>query len=220
MDMNNNINKPSFDTYIEELYKINAEDKKRAERIAKRGLEELGYKSDTKSHSSTGSSKTFLGIDTKQACLIFVCILIALCGCLVQDATLILMYIFGLVFFFAGVFVSLTFPLFGLIFLATHGGTGLFIMISSLVSSNIENLFQITKNPAFSDGGIPADLKQYLIATGCVFIVAIIYTILHNLSPRLKEDKKHMIIILFIFFIGILLVGLAPRIFPYLIFSD
>ena len=130
------------------------------------------------------------------------------------------MYIFGLVFFFAGLFVGSYVIGFGLIFLFSHGGSGLFIMISSLLSNEFFDFEDISNNPVFTDGGIPNDLKQYLIGIIAVFAIAIIYTIAHNLSSKLKEDNKHIIIILSLYLIGILLVGLAPRIFPYLIASQ
>lgn len=209
----NNINKPNFDRYIEELYKINTEDKKRAEKIAKSGLRELCivFEEDNPPSSVVDSKNKKI--------IIAICILIALCGLLVQNIGMILMYIFGLVFFFAGLFVGSYVIGFGLIFLFSHGGSGLFIMISSLLSNEFFDFEDISNNPVFTDGGIPNDLKQYLIGIIAVFAIAIIYTIAHNLSSKLKEDNKHIIIILSLYLIGILLVGLAPRIFPYLIAS-
>ena len=130
------------------------------------------------------------------------------------------LYMFGLVFFLAGLFIGLNVPVFGLIFLCSHGGTGIIIMLSSLLGSDENSLFynigRIFKNPMFSDGGMPSNLRLHLCAIVAVLVTALVYTVLHNLSPRLKENKIHMIIILALFLIGIVLVGLIPRMYPYL----
>ena len=200
MEIKDNINKPSFDKYVEELYKINTENPKRAEQIAKQGLEELGLESSVK-------TSPLLGIDMEWAGVVIVCILIALCGFLVPDIKQIALYFFGMIFFFAGLFVGLTVPVFGLIFLVTHGGTGLFMMISTMFgefTGDITEVETVFNNPAFTDGGMPNNIKLYLGITKAIFITALIYSILHNLSPRLKENKKHMIIILTLYLLFIL----------------
>lgn len=209
MSSNNDINKPNFDRYIEELYKINTYDKNRADLIAQRGLEELGIT------DIDNKSTIFLGIEKGKAILVGICILFILCGFLSSRIELIFIYFFGLVFFFAGLFIGLNVPVFGLIFLCTHGGAGLFILLSSFFGG-FDDYNKILNNPVFTDGGIPKDLKTYLTAIVTIFVIALIYTLLHNLSPKLKENKIHMILILLLFLIGIILVGLIPRIFPYI----
>lgn len=208
----NNLNKPAFDRYIEELYKLNTNDKKRAEKIAKQGLEELGIVSQTKYPNS-------LGIDLEKLAIVGICLMIALCALLVPNLTSVWMFMGGIVFFLAGLLVGLNEQGFGLIFLFSHGMTGLFAIILSFFS-NLENAdkpFSIFNNAIFSDGGVPNELKIYLGSIIIIFIVALIYSILHNLSPVLKKNKKHMIIILLLYFVAILLTGLTTRFFPYLI---
>lgn len=206
-------NKPNIDVYIEELYKIKSDDPNRADSIAIRGLEELGMAPGSKTTKA-------LGIDLEWAAVVILCVLIALCVFLTPNGEAASMYIFGLVFFLAGLFIGLHVPVFGLIFLCSHGGVGLSFMLSCLLKFDKEGSFfdfkRIFKNPAFSDGGMPSNLKLYLCAIVAIFATAIVYTILHNLSPRLKENKIHMIIILLLFLIGILLVGLLPKLFPIL----
>ena len=204
---------PVFDRYIKELYKLKSENEKIANNVAKKGLEELGMTSYTPQRNS-------LGINTEWGLIVGICILIACCGFLLNSLASIPMYIGGLAFFLAGLFVGLNIPVFGLIFLFSHGATGLFVILSSFffnIGEESADFFKIFNNPMFSDGGIPNNLKMYIATIVVLLIIAFVYTILHNLSPVLKNNKKHMIAILLLFFIIILLTGLAPKLFPYLI---
>ncbi len=208
----------AFDRYIKELYKLKTENDKIAENVAKKGLEELGMTSYTPHSNSLRINS--LGINTEWGLIVGICILIACCGFLLNHFAGIPMYIGGLAFFLAGLFVGLNVPIFGLIFLFSHGATGLFLLLSSFfvrIGEESADFLEIFHNPVFSDGGIPNNLKLYIETTVALLIIAFVYTILHNLSPVLRNNKKHMIIILLLFFIVILLTGLAPRFFPYLI---
>ncbi len=206
----NNLNKNDFDWYVEELYKINSSNPNRANSIARKGLDELGLLDKSKVDG-------FLGIDMRWVAIIVICILIELCVFLAPNRDAILPYIFGSVFFFAGLFVGLDVPIFGLIFLCSHGGIGLAIMLVSLLGGIENRSFStgnIFNNPAFSDGGMPSNMKLYLWGILAVFITAIVYTLLHNLSPRLKENKIHMIAILLLYLLLIFLVGYFSKTFP------
>ena len=212
MKEHNNINKSDFDWYIEELYKVNSSDPNKANSIARRGLDELGLLNK----SETG---TILGIDIVTLLVVFLCIIIGLCVLLVPDMNTSPMYLFGCLFFFAGLAVGFSVPGFGLIFLFTHGGTGLAVMICSLLGSFDSNdsiIEKIFNNPALTDGGMQNNMYMYLYLIGALFVTALVYTILYNLSPKLKENKIHIVVILAIFFVGILLVGLLPRIFGFI----
>ncbi|MBR3210616.1 MAG: hypothetical protein IKF71_01610 [Bacilli bacterium] len=205
-----------FSWYINELNNLYTKNKSKAVKVAKKGLRELGVLDPLK-------EEAFLGIhfEKKNLILFGICFLIVLCGLFAPGIEAVLLYFFGCIFFFAGVFVGLNVPVFGLIFLCTHGGAGLFLMVLSLFgllddpsSAALENVF--TNNPVFSDGGMPSNLMTYLGFIIAIFVVAIIYTILHSLSPVLKEDKKYTIQIMAIYFVGIFLIALLPRLFPYL----
>ena len=211
-NVSDNINKPAFDHYIEELYKINATDKKRANRIAEQGLKELGLVRNKK-------ISKHLCIDIEITIMILICIIIAACGLLVTNFEYIGLYFGGLIFFLSGLFVGLYVPIFGLIFLCSHAATGLWLMLSSFFGgpNDMFIIKHIANNPVFSDGGIPMDLQLYLGALLILLLGALIYTLLHNLSPRLKENKRHAIIILVLFLLLIIFTGLLPRFYPYLI---
>lgn len=202
-----NLRKNEFDWYIEELNKIYVYDKGRAKKIARRGLKDLGLLKETISFKS-------LGIDKEISIIVIICILITLCCFLTPNASSLMMYIFGVIFFLVGIFVGLEVTVFGLIFLFSHGGSGLAIMILSLFGMGDSSDFnQIFNNPVFTDGGIPKNMLIYLCVLALVFISAIIYTIFHNLSPTLKQNKKHMIRILLLYFIAILLTALFFKFF-------
>ena len=211
--MSNKIDKENyFDSYVKELYKINTDNPKKAERIAKRGLNDLGILGKSNNNNK-------LGLDINLAIIVFICFLMILCLFFTSSLENALMYLFGIVFFLVGLFIGLKIPVFGLIFLFSHGGMGLFVLISSLLgtfdnsSLSIDFLFN---NPIYTDGGMPNTIKVYLIIILGIFVVALIYTLLHNLSSKLKENKIHIIIILLLYLILFILVGLFPRIFPFL----
>lgn len=210
-DEYNNLDGNEFDLYVAELNKIYMNDKKKANKIARRGLTDLGLLNK----SITGNS---LGINKEIAIIIAICSSIALCCFFAPNLELMGIYLFGMIFFFAGLFVGLYIPVFGLIFLFSHGGTGLFVMIMSLFGFPIDSpeIEKIFNNPIFTDGAVPKNIILFLCVVGIVFVSAFIYTIIHNLSPTLKKDKKNIIRILILFFIGIVLVILFPKIFPYL----
>jgi hypothetical protein len=213
INVSNKIDKNNyFDSYIKELYKINTDNPQKAKDIAKKGLNELGLLD-----KSAKTNK--LGIDMKWAVIICICFLIILCAFFSSNLELAMMYIFGVVFFLAGLFIGLYVPIFGIIFLFSHGGAGIYMMLSSLLgnvddfSTKIDLIFN---NPIYTDGGMPITIKLYLIIILVVFVVAFIYTILHNLSPKLKENKIHTILVLSLYLLLIILVGFLPRIFPFL----
>ena len=199
-------NRNEYDLYLEELNKIYTNDKTRAKKIARRGLEDLGL------------IKNSLGIDIQLTSIVVLCILIGLCGLLAPTAESIGTYFFGFAFFLAGLFTGLYVPVFGLIFLMSHGATGLYLMVISLfgVFNDSSGLDVIFNNPRFTDGGIPYTFTIYLHIIIAFLAVAVIYVLIHNLSPKLKDNKRHVIRILFLFFIVVLLLALLPRLFSLL----
>lgn len=200
-----------YDWYINELNALYVKDKKKAIKIARHGLDEMGLL------KQSGSNSGSLGIDKEMATIVSLCILIGLCGLLIPNFAGIGMYLFGTLFFLAGTFIGLYVPVFGLIFLVSHGGAGLFIMLSAasgeFTDESITIFEKIISSPAISDGGFPTSMILYVGIALVFFVTAIIYIILHNLSPVLKKDKKHVIRILLLLLAGILLFLLFPRIF-------
>lgn len=115
-------------------------------------------------------------------------------------------YYFGLVFFLCGEIIGLKIKNFGLIFLASHGITGLSLLTSSQLSGLITS-------PLMED--LPKSAYFVLAAILILFVAGVLTTVLYNLSDNLKKKKGAILIPLFIFFIAILIVVLCPRIYGF-----
>ena len=117
-------------------------------------------------------------------------------------------YYFGILFFLAGLFVGLSFKSFGLIFLFTHGGTGLGLMLIPIIK-NLELKMYLTDNPTF--------LLIYLRIIIIAIILAIILTVLYNLNDRLKDNIKIYSLIFILYLLAITMVVILPKLLPYLL---
>lgn len=118
------------------------------------------------------------------------------------------LYYFGILFFLAGLFVGLSFKSFGLIFLFTHGGTGLGLMLIPIIK-DLELKVYLTDNPTF--------LLIYLRIIIIVIILAIILTVLYNLNDRLKDSIKIYSLIFILYLLAITMVVFLPKLLPYLL---
>ena len=143
--------------------------------------------------------------------------LILSCCALAPGAGMFL-YIFGFIFFISGVAVALNVKGFGLIFLASHGGLGFLVILSSFKStmSTPFDFSEIINHPSFTDGGVPANVMIYFIIAAIFLLLAVILTVLYNLFDKMKEDKIYLRIIFILYFGAILLAGLSRFVFPYL----
>ncbi len=110
---------------------------------------------------------------------------------------------FGMVFFIAGIQIGFGKETrgFGLIFVFSHGGTGLGCIITSLLI----NRFDFNK---ISD--LSANLRLYILITIGILIIAIIAMVIYNLSDILSWRKYNKVIILLLFAAVIFLVGMLP----------
>lgn len=116
------------------------------------------------------------------------------------------LYIFGLVFFIVGLLIGLNTKIFGIIFLFSHGVTGLFIMEGALLGD-------IVNSPIFSDS--PTNIYFYFGVNIIIFFISLICSILYNLSDNLKKYKYLKCIILLFYLLGFLMTGLFPYIFSF-----
>ena len=115
-----------------------------------------------------------------------------------------MMYFFGTVFFLAGLFVGLNVPVFGIIFLFSHGGTGLGIMCFTKIN-------KILQSPIMTDN--PTNLQNLLVLGVGLIVIGIISTISYNVSKKIKKKKYSLLIILAMFAIGIAIIQLLPMIY-------
>lgn len=120
----------------------------------------------------------------------------------------IYIYYFGILFFLVGLFVGLSFKSFGLIFLFTHGGAGLGLMLIPIIK-NLELKVYLTDNPTF--------LLIYLRIIIIAIILAIILTVLYNLNDRLKDNIKIYSLIFILYLLAITMVVILPKLLPYLL---
>lgn len=115
-----------------------------------------------------------------------------------------MLYFFGAIFFLVGLFIGLNAPVFGIIFLFSHGGTGLGIMCASKIKSVLDS-------PLMTDN--PTNLKYLLILGAGLITAGIISTIFYNVSNKIKDQKYSLIIILSMFAVGIAIIQILPIMF-------
>lgn len=115
-----------------------------------------------------------------------------------------MMYVFGTAFFLAGLFVGMYVPVFGIIFLFSHGCTGLGIMCLTKIT-------QILSNPIMTDN--PGNLKNLLILGSGLIIVGIVSVIIFNVSEKFRNSKYGMLLTLGTLGVGITIVQILPYMF-------
>ena len=93
-----------------------------------------------------------------------------------------MMYFFGTVFFLAGLFIGLNVPVFGIIFLFSHGGTGLGIMCFTKIN-------KILQSPIMTDN--PTNLQNLLVLGVGLIVIGIISTIFYNVSKKIRDKKRN-----------------------------
>lgn len=137
-----------------------------------------------------------------------ICLLSLLCKSIDANPALIssLFYLCGCIFFFAAIMISYKWKIIGLLVLPFHGAIGMFFMIYSSIGDNGIKLL----------GDLSIKGQNYVYTTISLFIIAIIYSIVLNLSNKLKEFKYGKTIGLALFFIAFLMTTLFTRIINYL----
>lgn len=116
-------------------------------------------------------------------------------------------YYFGLVFFLAGFFVGSFVPFFGIIFLFSHGGTGLGLMISSILENEVyKSLLQDMSNIHY----------YYFALIVALVVVSIISIILYSVNKKVHQNKKLPAICLGLFLISVILIRIFPLIYTQL----
>lgn len=115
-----------------------------------------------------------------------------------------MLHFFGLVFFLAGFFIGKSLPGFGLIFLFSHGCTGLGLMIGGLFSLDFYQALMSDMTRGI----------QIYFAIGIVVIVVAIFTmIFYNLSATLRKNDKIPVISLSLFTLSVVMANIFPYIY-------
>ena len=179
-----------FEDYIQKLRQEFQENPKLALQEAQNSLRRL----------STPKKKILNRENRKIFLIAIYFIVIAIIGLI--NYTSIPLYLGGFVFFVSGLLIGLYIEKFGLIFLFSHGMTGLGLMLGS-------ELFGVITSPFISDAPI-----YIYILLGIIFLLVIlglITAILYNLSDALKDNEYFVFIPLILFGIAILIAVIVSK---------
>lgn len=111
-------------------------------------------------------------------------------------------YYFGFVFFIFGFFIGICEAGPGIIFLFSHGGTGLAIMLGS-------KLYPIFQSPILTD--MPIKLIIVLILILSISIVSFILIVLFNVTNKFRTHKEYIPLTLSLFTLALLISTFIPR---------
>lgn len=157
--------------------------------------------------------KKILGINFEVLLIIILIVLLASFGLINYNDMNFIVYYGGLFFFLGGLLVVTNSDENGIIFLISHGLSGLLMMICSIlrIFAPEGSFFD---NPALSDGytGI---ITIYIIIVAILIIIAFIILIRASLKANITKRKN--IISLGLFTIAVFMVAILPKIYIYLI---
>lgn len=114
-------------------------------------------------------------------------------------------YYFGAIFYLAGLFIGLNIKGVGLIFLLSHCGTGIGIML-------VPTIISIFKSPLMSDLA-NNNIMSILVIAFIAIVVAILMTVFYNLSDQFKNKNYSLPVILLLYIIGIVIIKIIPIIY-------
>lgn len=114
-------------------------------------------------------------------------------------------YYFGAAFYLAGLFIGLNIKGVGLIFLLSHGGIGIAIML-------VPTIINIFKSPLMSDLA-NNNIMSILVIAFIAIVVAILMTVFYNLSDQFKNKNYSLPVILLLYMIGIVIIKIIPIIY-------
>ncbi len=186
-----------FDSKIKQLRTLFEKDPELTDKELKNAIKRIKLTQDMRKHPILGD----INIDV--AIPIVISLGIVLVG-LINIETFFI-YIFGVVFFLAGYFVSFYNEGVGLIFLFSHGITGLCVMVGSMISKiGLSGLTDST----FS-------VRIFMGVALMLFIAGTVMSILCNLSKNFREMVKNLPLV--IYFFGFLVTGILARYYSEII---
>lgn len=179
-----------FENYIQKLRQEFQENPKQALQEAQNSLRRL-----------SAPKKKILKRENRKIFFIAIYfIIIALIGLI--NYTSMPLYLGGLVFFIGGLLIGLFIEKFGLIFLFSHGMTGLGLMLGVELSG-------LLTSPFISDAPIYIYISLGIILL--LIILGLITTILYNLSDALKDNEYFIFIPLILFGIALLIAVIISK---------
>ena len=147
--------------------------------------------------------------------LIIVIVLMGLTNILTNNWEYLFFYYFGLVFFLAGFHVGTSNP-FGVIFLFSHGGSGLGLM-------TVPTIKYVLSNPIVTEN--PSRAHMYLGVIGVIILIAVVKSILVSCKYGFSQKalineqffNKDKAVVLLLFTTAIVLIQIFPFAINYLI---
>ena len=199
-------NKERYDKYIEELNGYYNKNEVKTLVGLKDALSRI--KSDIEFPNKL-RTKIILNLDKVLVGLF--CLLIVLIG--LTNAGSFGLYLAGCAFFFAGLFVGMFVPKFGIIFLFSHGATGFFFMVNCLLSkqTDLNGVSKVLDSPILRDN--PGFIKTYLLLIFIAILSGIVTAILYNVLSVFKNKRYSIVIPFALFFISILMIYLLGPLF-------
>ena len=140
-------------------------------------------------------------VDLEKLWLCIIFIMTALIGIFNIDTYGV--YLFGFIFYMAGILIAMNIGRTGLVFLMSHGVSGIAVMEGAL-------LWNLFTNPIIKD--LQFRYVMYLVWVVLLIIVGVMYAVLYNLSDNLKLKRNSMIVPFIVFFIAFYLSAILPRI--------
>ena len=112
-------------------------------------------------------------------------------------------YLFSMIFLIAGQTIGTFLPYFGIIFLFSHGGTGIGIMMSTFLGT-------IFNNPRMTDNP-PKLLIIYIGISIFLIVIGFLITVLRNLSNYLKTKQFVVYLPILLYIVGVGMVAYLYR---------
>lgn len=193
--MSKELDEDKFEDYIEELRREYSENPRKTSKEVKNTVKRIKGETSQKNEFDISDINRNALYTCAIVILIILTFLFHLRDASGEDVGL---YFGGLAFFLAGIFIGLYVKGFGLIFLASHGITGL-VMLESTYIGNIIN------SPQMSDSGTL--MYMLVVLNILVFVIATILVILHNLSDNLKKSGSFKLIPLSVYLVGLVISG-------------
>ena len=187
----------SYNSNIEKLNKIYKEYPEKTEEELNKLVLKLETYKDFINYQKTTNYKY-------NKILVIIFIVIAILGIINLNINILFTYYFGLIFFITGYCISLLEKGLTLIFLFSHGMTGLMIMLVPIID-------KVIKNPLLSDN--PTNIYIYLLIAILLIIIATILVVVYNLSNYFKEKVFSRIIPLLIYLLSIIMITILPHIY-------
>ena len=134
--------------------------------------------------------------------MVFLITIIVLIG-LINISSSYLFYLMGIVFFLSGIFIGFNEKGFGLIFLFSHGFSGLCLMIGS-------QIYDVINNPLLHDNAY--NVWIYMGIGVLLIIIAFLIAVFINLSDNLRHNYKIKNIVFSILVVVLFMSALLPHI--------